>query len=152
MSTICVWVTSATSLPSSVSSRVCQTWVRRPRCTGVAVAMTVIPSFAPPMKLVLLSIVVVPLASSGKLITVAAAPTESANAMMERAEIRPNQHARHHAILPGFGEGHALQLGKWHFHRIDFFKRRHDRLSSRFSQLSYAGLTRVSIKLQKSLA
>src|SRR5216684_1499266 len=35
-------------------------------------------SLAPPMKLVLLSIVVVPLASSGKLIMVAAAPTESA--------------------------------------------------------------------------
>ena len=33
-STIWVWVTIATSLPSSVSSRVCQTWVRRPRCTG----------------------------------------------------------------------------------------------------------------------
>src|SRR6202521_5432134 len=79
--TICVCVTMATSLPSSVSSRVCQTWVRRPRCTGVAVAITVIPSLAPPMKLVLLSIVVVPLASPGKLITVAAAPTESANAI-----------------------------------------------------------------------
>src|SRR6202047_3878488 len=73
-STICVWVTTATSFPSSVSSLVCQTWVRRPRCTGVAVAITVDPSFAPPMKLVLLSIVVVPFASSGKLITVAAWP------------------------------------------------------------------------------
>ena len=41
-----------------------------------------VPSFAPPMKLVLLSIVVVPLASSGRLITVAAAPTESANAII----------------------------------------------------------------------
>src|SRR6202171_1702639 len=61
-STIWVWVTTATSLPPSVSSRVCQTWVRRPRCTGVAVAITVIPSLAPPMKLVLLSIVVVPFA------------------------------------------------------------------------------------------
>src|SRR5581483_9520088 len=80
-STICVWVTIATSLPSSVSSRVVQTWVRRPRCTGVAVAMIVVPSFAPPMKLVLLSSVVVPLASSGKLMTVAAAPTESAKAI-----------------------------------------------------------------------
>src|SRR6266568_3215412 len=29
-----VWVTTATSLPCSVSSRVVQTWVRRPRCTG----------------------------------------------------------------------------------------------------------------------
>src|SRR3954447_92977 len=27
----CVWVTTATSLPSSVSTRVVQTWVRRPR-------------------------------------------------------------------------------------------------------------------------
>src|ERR1700738_283203 len=72
--------------------------------------------------------------------------------MVERAEIRPYQHPRHHAIPFGLGEGHALQLRKRHFHRIDFFKRRHDRLSSRFSQLSYAGLTRVSIKLQKSLA
>src|SRR6516164_9719338 len=80
--TICVWVTKATSFPSSVSSRVCQTCVRRPRCTGVAVAITVLPSFAPPMKLVLLSIVVVPLASSGRLIRVAAAPTESASAMI----------------------------------------------------------------------
>ena len=34
------------------------------------------------MKLVLLSIVVVPLASAGRLMTVAAAPTESANAMI----------------------------------------------------------------------
>src|SRR5450432_3098402 len=72
----------ATSLPSSVSSRVCQTWVRRPRCTGVAIAITVVPSLAPPMMLVLLSRVVVPLASSARLITVAAAPTESANAMI----------------------------------------------------------------------
>src|SRR3981081_1490694 len=79
---ILVWVPTATSLPCSVSSRVCQTWVRRPRCTGVAIAITVIPSSAPPMKLVLLSIVVVPFASSGKLITVAAAPTESASAMI----------------------------------------------------------------------
>ena len=32
----CVWVTIATSLPSAVVTRVCQTMVRRPRCRGVA--------------------------------------------------------------------------------------------------------------------
>src|SRR6201999_2238059 len=80
-STICVCVTMGTSLPSSPSVRVVQTWVRRPRWTGVAVAVTVVPSPAAAMKLVLLSSVVVPLALSGKLITVAAAPTESAKAM-----------------------------------------------------------------------
>jgi hypothetical protein len=47
--------------------------------------------------------------------------------MAERAEIRTNQHPRHHAIPVGFGEGHAFQLCKRHFHRMDLFKWRHDR-------------------------
>jgi len=74
------------------------------------------------MKLVLLSIVVVPFASSGKLITVAAAPTESAKrhdgAAVKSYGLRvqrsgPNQHcAPPTRSFPGFGECHALQLGK----------------------------------------
>jgi hypothetical protein len=59
--------------------------------------------------------------------------------MAEGAKVRPHQHPRHHAIPIGFGEGHAFQLRKRHFHRIDFFKRRHGRQSLRFRQPSYAG-------------
>src|SRR5467141_3166880 len=66
--------------------------------------------------------------------------------MVERAQIRPNQHPRHDAIFFGFGERHALQLRKRHLHRIDFLKQRHGRRSSGFFQSSYAGLTRVSTK------
>ena len=58
-STIWVCVTMATSLPSSRERRVCQTELRRPTCSGVVSASTVVPSFAEPMKFVLLSMVVV---------------------------------------------------------------------------------------------
>ena len=73
----------------------------------MAVAITVVPSLAPPMKLVLLSIVVVPLASSGRLMTVAARADRirkrhhraAVNRVVQRAEIRPHQHLRDHAVL-----------------------------------------------------
>ena len=55
-----VCVTSATSLSSSVVTRVCHTIVRRPRCSGVAAPVIRLPRGAAAMKLVLLSIVVVP--------------------------------------------------------------------------------------------
>src|SRR5258707_1786708 len=61
--------------------RVCQTIVRRPRCTGIASPVTRVPSGAAGMKLVLLSIVVVP-APSGRLRIVPVAPSVSAKAMI----------------------------------------------------------------------
>src|ERR1700722_8680717 len=39
-STICVWVTFASSRPLSLLSRVSHTWVRRPRCSGTLSAIT----------------------------------------------------------------------------------------------------------------
>ena len=54
--------------------------VRRPRWIGVVSPTTVVPTGAGPTKFVLLSIVVVPL-PSGRLSTVAAAPSVSAKAM-----------------------------------------------------------------------
>src|SRR5690242_847777 len=54
VSTIWVWVTMATSLPSSRAIRVCHTELRRPICSGVDSATTVVPSGAGEMKLVLL--------------------------------------------------------------------------------------------------
>src|SRR5580700_12180000 len=80
-STSWVCVTSATSLPSGVAIRVCQTIVRRPRCSGVASAVTRVPTGAAAMKLVLLSIVVVP-APSGRFSIVPTPPSVSANAMI----------------------------------------------------------------------
>src|SRR3546814_9817487 len=64
-STICVWVTSATSAPSSVRMRVCQTDSLLPTFTGVASPTSTDPTGPAPRKLVLLSTVVVPLAPSG---------------------------------------------------------------------------------------
>ena len=69
-------------MPSSRVMRVCQTLVRPPLWIGVAVPVTVVPSFAAPRKLVLLSIVVVPLASFGMERTVPSAPSASAKAMI----------------------------------------------------------------------
>src|SRR3546814_10556348 len=63
-STICVWVTSATSAPSSVRMRVCQTDSLLPTFTGVASPTSTDPTGPAPRKLVLLSTVVVPLAPS----------------------------------------------------------------------------------------
>jgi hypothetical protein len=62
--------------PSSVSSRVCQTCVRARSsgCHGRALLAT-------PTKFVLLSIVVVPLASEGRFMSVAAPPVVSASAI-----------------------------------------------------------------------
>ena len=54
--------------------------VRRPRWIGVVSPVTVVPTGAGPTKLVLLSMVVVPL-PSGRLSTVAAAPSVSAKAI-----------------------------------------------------------------------
>ena len=53
-------MTSATSRPSGVETRVCQIMVRRPRWTGVASPITLVPIGAGATKLVLLSIVVGP--------------------------------------------------------------------------------------------
>src|SRR4051794_18045946 len=61
--------------------RVCHTMVRRPRCSGVASAVTRVPTGAEAMKFVLLSIVVVP-APSGRLRNVPTPPSVSANAMI----------------------------------------------------------------------
>ena len=47
------------------------------------------------------------------------------NRIPERAEIRPHQHFRHHPVHSGLCEGHALQFGKRHLHRLDLFERRH---------------------------
>ncbi len=76
-----VWVTIATSLPSVVVIRVCQTMVRRPRCRGVASPTIRAPTGAAPIKLVLLSIVAVAL-SSLRFASVPSAPSVSAKAMM----------------------------------------------------------------------
>ena len=36
--------------------------------------------------------------------------------VMQRAELRPHKHLRHHAVLVGFGESDALQFRKRHLH------------------------------------
>jgi len=103
-STIWVCITIATSLPSSVSSRVCQTWVRVPvhRRRGRDHCGA---SLAPPMKLVLLSIVV----CLGILRQIDHGRRSAdrirkrhdraaVNGVVKRAQIRPHQHVRDHAI------------------------------------------------------
>jgi len=45
--------------------------------------------------------------------------------MVERTQVGPNQHARHHPIPFGFSERDALQFGERHGHRADFLKWRH---------------------------
>jgi hypothetical protein len=80
--TICVCVTSATSFPSAPVTRVCHTCVVRPLWIGVASPVTVVPSAAAPMKLVLDSMVAV-LAPGGMLTMVPIAPSVSAKAMIE---------------------------------------------------------------------
>src|SRR6185436_10854811 len=74
-----VWVVSERSLPLASVTRVCQTWVRLPLCSGVASARTV-PARAAAKKLVLDSSVAV-LWPCARLTTVPAAPTVSANAI-----------------------------------------------------------------------
>src|SRR5262249_33399016 len=79
-STSCVCVTTAQSFPSSDVIVVCQTIVVRPRCSATDSPTTVVFTFAPPMNLVLESVVVVRL-PCGRLITVPTAPSVSAKAM-----------------------------------------------------------------------
>src|SRR5580700_5612874 len=79
---ICVCTTSATSFASSVATRVCQIWVLLPRWTTLVWPISAEPAGAEPTKLVLLSIVVVPLASAGRLMKAAAAPSVSAKLMI----------------------------------------------------------------------
>src|SRR6185436_7537450 len=74
-----VWMVSERSLPLASVTRVCQTWVRLPLCSGVASARTV-PARAAAKKLVLDSSVAV-LWPCARLTTVPAAPTVSANAI-----------------------------------------------------------------------
>src|SRR3546814_16254176 len=80
-STICVWVTSATSAPSSVRMRVCQTDSLLPTFPGVASPTSNDPTDPTPRKLVLLSTVVIPLAPSGSARTYQTAPRQTAQAM-----------------------------------------------------------------------
>src|SRR5262249_59511349 len=79
-STICVWVTTAQSLPDSLRMVVCQTWVVLPRCSGVASAVIRELTGAGPRKLVFDSMVVVRVLT-GRFMMVPSAPTVSANAM-----------------------------------------------------------------------
>ena len=79
--TICVCVTTASSLPFSDVTRVCQTIVRRPRCIATHSARTVVPTIAGPMKLVFDSIVVV-IAPSRRFNDVAQPPSVSASAII----------------------------------------------------------------------
>jgi len=79
--TNCVCVTFATSRASPVVSRVSQTCVRRPRCSGTLSAINRLPTGAAAKKLVLLSTVVVDWPSR-RLSTVPSAPTVSAKAMI----------------------------------------------------------------------
>ena len=76
-----VCVTMATSLPSAVVIRVCQTIVRRPRWMGVVSPRMRDPAGAAPTKFVLLSMVVV-VWPSGRLAIVANAPRVSAKAII----------------------------------------------------------------------
>src|ERR1700677_5367662 len=78
---ICVCTTRATSFASSVAIRLCQIWVLLPRWTTLVWPIKVEPAGAEATKLVLLSIVVVPLASAGRLMNAAAAPSVSAKLM-----------------------------------------------------------------------
>src|SRR5205814_8848750 len=80
-STICVWITTAHSLPSPRVILVCHTMVLRPLCRAEHSARAVSPSGIAAKKLVLLSIVVV-VSPSFKFVTVATAPIVSANAMV----------------------------------------------------------------------
>lgn len=94
---------------------VCQTLVVRPVCAGVASAVTLVPTLAAPTKLVLLSIVVVPLAPDG---SVRKAPM-AADRIRERhhsaavqraagrAEIRADDEFRHDALGRCFDDLHA---------------------------------------------
>jgi hypothetical protein len=86
-----IWVcsVSAISLPSSVSTRVCQTWVRRPRWISAQRPTRVEPAGAPAMKFVLLSSVVVPLDSAGRLAKAAAPPSVSAKLMIAPPWAKP---------------------------------------------------------------
>ena len=69
-STIWVCVTMASNLPCALVIRVCQTIVRRPRCTAAHSPVTVVPAGAGARKLVFDSMVVV-VAPSGRLSIVA---------------------------------------------------------------------------------
>ena len=77
--TICVWMVSESRRPLASVTRVCQTWVRLPRWSGVDSARTT-PSRPAAKKLVLDSSVVVP-APGGRFRTVAVAPIVSASAI-----------------------------------------------------------------------
>ena len=79
--TIWVWITTATSLPSSRRTLVCQTDERFPTCSGTDSASMIESSLAAPMKLVLLSIVVVA-EPAGRLRNAPTDAVMSANAMM----------------------------------------------------------------------
>src|SRR3546814_19972006 len=79
-STICVCVTNATSAPASVRMRVCQTDYRLPIFTCVASPTSSAPTGPAPRKLVLLSIVAVLPAPSGKVWQAPTAPRQSAQA------------------------------------------------------------------------
>src|SRR5918992_1493762 len=75
----CVWIVSESSLPLASVTRVCQTWVRLPLCSGVASARTT-PWKAAAKKLVFDSSVAV-FCPGARLTTVPAAPIVSANAI-----------------------------------------------------------------------
>src|SRR4051794_34936489 len=97
----------ATSLPSSVSSRVCHTWVRRPRCTGVAVAITVAPSLAPPIEIGLALDRRGALGVFGKIDDGGGRADRvgerhyrtAVDRVMQGAKIRPHQHFGDHAVF-----------------------------------------------------
>src|SRR6266566_3186045 len=87
-----VWVTSATSLPSAVVTRVCHTIVRRPRCNGVAVPVTRLPGGAERV-----------------------GEGHDRPAMQHRrpgAEVIAHHHVGDHLLRRGLGEFNADQLGK----------------------------------------